>query len=349
LNLEAKPPKTDFNDEDAFGVLYTRAMRIVVGVLRGGPSSEYDVSLKSGASVLSALDPERYEGRDIFIGKDGQWHSRGVVMPPDKALRGVDVAFNALHGTYGEDGSVQRILENLRIPYNGTGPFNSAVAFNKILTKQALMAHNVNMPRHIVLEKTEDLDRRIMDLFRSFPQPSVIKPASAGSSLGVTLARSFREFTAGVYSAFKHSPKILVEEYIKGREATVGVVDDFRGEPVYALFPVEIVPPPGRSFFDYDAKYSGTSREITPGRFSRVETAQLQRMAQLVHSALDLRHYSRSDFIVSPRGIYFLEVNTLPGLTDESLLPKSLKAVGSSLPHFLDHVITLAHTSVLER
>ena len=138
------------------------------------------------------------------------------------------------------------------------------------------------------------------------------------------------------------APKVLVEEYIKGREATVGVIDDFRGEKTYALMPVEIIPPPEHSFFNYEAKYGGKSIERVPGNFTQEEKNELTNTARAVHEGLGLSHYSRSDFILSPRGLYFLEVNTLPGLTDESLLPKAVAAIGSRLPDFLEHVLDLA-------
>ena len=135
----------------------------------------------------------------------------------------------------------------------------------------------------------------------------------------------------------------MVEENIKGREATCGVVDKFRGNDFYSLLPIEIIKPEKSDFFDYEAKYCGGSQEICPGNFSRDEKEAIQELAVAAHKVLGLRHYSRSDFIISPgRGIYILEVNTLPGLTAESLLPKSLQAVGCSLPDFLDHLITLA-------
>ena len=133
-----------------------------------------------------------------------------------------------------------------------------------------------------------------------------------------------------------------MEEYIRGREATCGVVDDFRGHKTYPLLPIEIAPPAGKKFFDYEAKYSGQSTEICPSQFSIEEKRELGELAAAVHKLLGLKHYSRTDFIVSPRGIYILEVNSLPGLTAESLVPKSLAALGVPLPHFLDHVVSLA-------
>lgn len=319
---------------------------IRVGVLRGGPSNEYDVSLKTGASVLEQLPRDTYAPLDIFIDKIGQWHVRGLPVTPERAVRQVDVVFNALHGQYGEDGRVQQILDSYSVPYTGSGALASAIGMHKVLTKEHLRDAGIKMARHVVLEVTNDIDQRIVDLFRNFSQPSVIKPVSSGSSVGVTLAKSFAEFDNGIRRAFQFSPKVLVEEYIKGREATAGVVEGFRGKPLYALLPVEIVPPSTSTFFDYAAKYSGETLERVPGNFTKEERTELERLAALVHEKLGLRHYSRSDFIVSPRGIYFLEVNTLPGLTAESLLPKSLRAVGAELPEFLTHVVQRALSGV---
>lgn len=322
--------------------VYTLCMRTVVAVLRGGPSREYDVSLKTGASVLSALNRERYEPRDIFISREGEWHLHGVPMAPERALRGADVAFNALHGEYGEDGTLQRLLDELAVPYTGSAAHPSSLAFNKHRTRDAVASLGVKIAHGRVVERPADLAALAHELFRSFPHPAIVKPVAGGSSVGTAVADSFHALVWALERAFEVSPKVLVEEFIKGREATVGVIDDFRGEAVYALMPVEIVPPPAASFFDYDAKYSGQTIERVPGHFSDAHKALLSAAAKAVHQGLGLAHYSRSDFIVSPRGIYFLEVNTLPGLTGESLLPKALAAGGTNLSQFLDHVITLA-------
>jgi len=308
-------------------------MRTVVGVLRGGPSREYEVSLKTGASVLAALDKDKYEPRDIFIDRGGQWHLHGIPMPPERALRGVDVAFNAMHGEYGEDGSVQHLLEILAVPYTGSGARPSAVAFDKHRTREAVKALGIKIAHGIVvgnstLSEVEGLENLTHKIFRTFPHPAIVKPVAGGSSVGTAIAENFHALQWALGRAFEVSPNVLIEEFIKGREATVGVVDNFRGERTYALLPVEIVPPPSSNFFDYDAKYSGQTLERVPGHFTEQEKNILSNAARAVHEGLGLAHYSRSDFIVSPRGIYFLEVNTLPGLTGESLLPKALAAVG---------------------
>jgi D-alanine-D-alanine ligase len=190
--------------------------------------------------------------------------------------------------------------------------------------------------------------------------PAVVKPVSAGSSVGISIVRTFADLEPAIAAAFAvaernaddQTPAVLMEEFIPGVEATVGVIDGFRGEELYALPPIEIRH--SRDFFDYAAKYSSpeekdahgkkiAAEEIVPGNFSEKDKAELVRLARKVHAALGLRHYSRTDFIVSPRrGVYVLEVNTLPGLTEASLVPKALAAVGSNLPEFLDHIIGLA-------
>lgn len=318
--------------------------KIRIGVLRGGPSSEYEISLKTGAEVLKYL-PEKYNPVDIFIDKVGVWHLHGMPKDSHLALRYIDVVFNALHGEYGEDGGVQEILDAHAIPYTGSTRFASAMAMNKAAAKGMLASYGIKTPYYKILRKEQvdsfyDLARR---LHRSFPLPCVVKPLAKGSSVGVSTASTLDELINALEVGFAIAETLLVEEYIAGREATCGVIDNFRNEHFYSLLPIEIKPPKQSSFFDYYAKYSGKSLEICPGNFSRAESAKLQELAKKVHSALGLRHYSRSDFIVHPRrGIYFLEVNALPGLTMGCPFPKAIQAVGCSFPQFLEHVIVLA-------
>ncbi len=321
-------------------------MRTVVGVLRGGPSSEYEVSLKSGAAILEALDREKYEPRDIFIGRDGQWHVHGAPVLPEKALRGVDVAFNIVHGEYGEDGQLQRILDAVGVPYTGSDAFTSSMAFNKHNTKEVVSKLGIKTAHAVLIDKeaTEDVEKAAFELFRSFPHPAIVKPAIGGSSVGATVVHNFHGLEPALHKAFEISPKILIEEFIRGKEATVGVIDNFRGEQTYALLPVEIIPPQKHGFFSYDAKYSGETIERVPGNFSSEEKEQLMWNARAVHEAMGMSHYSRSDFIVSKRGVYFLEVNNAAGcgMTKESLFPKAVAAVGATLTDFLSHIVELA-------
>jgi D-alanine-D-alanine ligase len=323
-------------------------MRTVVGVLRGGPSSEYEVSLKSGATVLEALDKETYEARDLFIGRDGQWHLHGVPVLPERALRGVDVAFNVIHGEYGEDGQLQHILDATGVPYTGSDAFASSLAFNKHRTKEVVSQLGIKVPHSVLIDKEDaahtDLEQTAFNLFRSFPHPAIVKPAIGGSSVGASVVHTFHDLEPALHKAFTVSPKILIEEFVRGKEATVGVIDGFRNEKTYALMPVEIIPPQKHGFFSYDAKYSGETIERVPGNFTQNEKDELMSQARAVHEAMGLMHYSRSDFIVSKRGIYFLEVNNAAGvgMTKESLFPKAIAAVGSKLSEFLGHVVELA-------
>jgi D-alanine-D-alanine ligase len=229
------------------------------------------------------------------------------------------------------------------VPYTGSTALASAVGMNKVLSKKIYKNYDLKTPLHVTISKKDDLSGETINLFKSFPMPAVVKPVSGGSSVGTAIAKTLPDLENAVAEALKYSDQALIEEYISGKEATCGVIDNFRNEAVYALLPVEIRKPNESDFFDYQAKYGGLSQEICPGNFTAKEKETIQKMAKEAHKALGLRHYSRSDFIINPRrGIYILETNTLPGLTGESLLPKSLKAVGCSLPDFLDHLISLA-------
>jgi D-alanine-D-alanine ligase len=313
-----------------------------VGVLRGGPSSEYEVSLKTGKSVIDSL-ADRYTVLDIFIDKSGVWHYLGAPIAPEKIFKKVDVIFNALHGAYGEDGTVQKLLDNYSIPYTGSRALASAVGMNKALSKKVYKNYDLKTPLSVIVTATDCSSGELLNLFKSFPMPAVVKPVSGGSSVGTAIAKTLADLELAVADALKYSRQALIEEFIAGKEATCGVVDEFRDEEIYSLLPVEIRKPFGSAFFDYQAKYGGQSQEICPGNFTPKEKKEIQDMARQAHKALGLRHYSRSDFIIHPkRGIYILETNTLPGLTSESILPKSLQAVGCSLPDFLDHLIILA-------
>ena len=225
---------------------------------------------------------------------------------------------------------------------------------NKVLAKRAFIQAGIKTPRWQILpgpnrdlglleDPTSYATRITEDIFHSFPGPWIVKPIAGGSSIGVYMVQSYPELISTLAEIFEGSgDDLLLEEFIEGKEATCGVLEQFRGHELFALPPVEIIPPQASQFFDYTAKYSGETREICPGNFSLEERRALERLAQTVHRALSLRHYSRTDFIVSRHGIYTLEVNTLPGLTETSLLPKSLGALGVGLDTFLERIITLA-------
>ncbi|PCI30574.1 hypothetical protein COB52_01435 [Candidatus Kaiserbacteria bacterium] len=315
--------------------------RINVGVLRGGPSNEYDISLITGATVLENLPEEKYNVKDILISKNGEWHSRGIPVNPEKALRGIDVVFNALHGEYGEDGEVQKLLDAHRVPYTGSGVFASSLAMNK--AKAHSFAKNIpgiRVPEFLVVRKNDSLKEAAQKVFAQFGPKYIVKPLRGGSSLGIAIAESVSDLPRVLSDAFESTDSVIVEQFISGKEGTCGVVNDFRDSRVYALPPVEIRHT--EHFWSYDSKYDDSTEEICPANFSTSEKKIIEEASIAIHEALGLEHYSRSDFIITPSGIYFLETNTLPGLAPACLLPKALDAVGVSVPDFLDHVVTLA-------
>ncbi len=319
-------------------------MKKRVAVLRGGPSTEHEVSLKTGASVIKNL-PSKYEVIDVYIDHDGVWHIKGAPIKPQDIHKIADVVFNAMHGQYGEDGTVQKLLEQIGIPFTGSKSLASAIGMNKALSKDFFKQNGLKIAHHKIYKKSDYHPGLAGEIFRTFPQPSVIKPVKGGSSVGTSKVYSIAEIDAGLKKGFESDDEVIIEEFIKGKEGTCGVLDSFRGKDIYSLLPVEIVPKKHQAFFDYESKYSSDegADEICPGNFSREESEQIQKMAAIAHQAVGARHYSRSDFIVTPRrGIFILEINTLPGLTEASLLPKEIKAVGSSYAELLEHLIELA-------
>lgn len=317
-------------------------MQTIIGVLRGGPSHEHHVSLKTGAAILAGLPEERFIAHDIYIDKHGQWHDRGRATTPERALRQLDAVLIGLHGEYGEDGEVQKLLERFGVPYAGTGPFGSYLAMHKLMAKSRLQEEGIKTPAFRYIEHKAEIEGAVFEIVRNFHQPVVVKPVGWGSSIGVSVVGGYALVRSAIESLFAQgAPSVLVEEYIRGREATVGIVEGLRGEELYALPTIEIIPP-ANDFFSHEAKYSGTTRELCPGNFSRAQIEELTLLARKAHRVLGLRHYSRSDFIVAPEAIYYLETNTLPGLTEESLMPKALASVGVSFPDFLTHLVNLA-------
>lgn len=313
-----------------------------VAVLRGGPSDEYEISMLTGAGVIEALSKTDYQVDDIIITRGGEWLCNGIVRQPQNALAAIDVVFIALHGAYGEDGTVQRLLERLGIPYTGSGPYASSVAMNKILTKEHLKDFGIKMAPHmrVTSESKGSIARVVNTITNLFGPEYVVKPIAGGSSIGTKMADSSKTLILAIEELLETFDDILVEKRIRGREATCGVVENFRDQCFYRLPTIEIIPPQNSDFFAAEVKYTGETEEICPGRFKLEEKKRIENIAELVHRSLNLRQYSRSDFIVAEDDIYFLEVNTLPGMTKNSLVPKSLAAVGCEYSDFINHLLT---------
>lgn len=315
--------------------------KIKVGVLRGGISDEYDVSLKTGGAVLETLSQKNYAPYDILITKDGQWHINGYPVKPEKVARTVDVVWNGLHGEYGEDGKVQQVLETLSVPYTGSGPIASAVGMHKAFAKARLADEGIRVPEGFVVRRGERGEEVAESIFRRMGPPYIVKPLSGGSSLGLSIARNSEELARAVSATLMYTPAVIVEEYLRGREVVAGSVEGSRGE-MHALWPLEVELPKGAEVFSHEIKYGGL-HEYVPLE-SRAESEDIAHIMQRTARALSMEHYFRADFIITPRGIYLLEVNTLPELTRASSFPKMIEQSGSTMGEFIDHVVLLALT-----
>ncbi len=321
---------------------YTLSMiRKKIAVLRGGPSYEYPFSLKTGSHVLRSF-PEHYEPVDILIDRGGQWHRQGWPIRPEQAFEGTDATFNALHGAYGEDGILQQEFSRYGVLHTGPSAFGSVLAMNKLRAKKAFERSGIKTPQFLVFSRDEEnRDERAFNTFRSFPFPAVVKPVSGGGSIGVSVARSYDEFLEALESALQFHPEALVEEYISGKEVSCATVEHFRGQKEYSLLPVQIQQEGG--ICSALLREKGECVGACPAPLTHEEKREVERLTGLAHTILHLRHYSQSEFIVSPRrGIYILETDALPHLHEESPLPHSLQGVGSNFPEFLDHVLRLA-------
>lgn len=290
-----------------------------IAVLMGGTSAEREVSLNTGEQVVAALTslgalPTPLDTADLgFI----------------DALRtgGYDAVFICLHGRFGEDGTVQGLLELLGLPYVGSGVLASALAMDKVMSKHLFAAAGLRSPEYVALNASDTVD--VDGIVAAFGDKSVVKPANEGSSVGMTIVHRASELPAAIAKAFEHDDCVLVERFVAGVEVTVGVLGN---EDPYVLPTLEIVPE--HEFYDYESKYvPGMSSHIIPARVSEAARTECQRLSAAAHRVLGCRGISRSDTIVADDGtVYLLEVNTIPGMTSTSLLPDAARAVGIEFP-----------------
>ncbi len=304
--------------------------KLRIALIAGGKSGEREVSLAGAAGVAKALAPEKYEVRRYDPATD----LARIVADAE----GIDMAFILLHGPLGEDGTMQGFLDLLGIPYQGAGVLGSAMAMDKNLAK--LLYRNAGLTVAAwEMARPEDA-RDPGRLLAALSLPLVVKPVRQGSSLGMSIAATESELAQGLEKAFRFDREVMVEEYVRGREITGGVIGN---SELVALPLVEIIPGEGYAFFDYQAKYQpGASREVCPAELDPETTATAQGIALAAHRALQLRGYSRTDMIVAQDGIYVLETNTIPGMTPTSLLPQAARAYGLDFPALLDRLIELA-------
>jgi D-alanine-D-alanine ligase len=280
-----------------------------IGVLAGGPSSERDISLRSGKAVYNALLSKGLDAILLDVKDDVC-----TVINDNK----IDAAFIALHGRYGEDGTVQKMLEDAGIPYTGSGVKASALALDKIASKEAFVMNNIPVPKYIVFENNKfDIDDADKIGF-----PLVVKPQFEGSSIGLSIVKEKKLLSGALDKAFQYGERIVLEEYIAGRELTVGILND-KSLPV-----IEIVT--RNNVYDYEAKYKDSATQyLVPAPIDKETYEEAGRLGSAAHNALGCRSFSRVDMIADPSGkIFVLEVNTIPGMTERSLLPKAAEANG---------------------
>ncbi|OGM81037.1 hypothetical protein A2393_02090 [Candidatus Woesebacteria bacterium RIFOXYB1_FULL_41_13] len=295
-------------------------------VLMGGKSSEHDISVISGNEVVKNLDKKKYLAIPVVISKEGKGFDRINKNKPD-------IVFIALHGKFGEDGTVQGMLELLGIPYTGSGVLASSIGMDKLMFRKLMHAEGITSPDYFVVNKNEKVRK-------FFKPPYFVKPFDGGSSVGVSIVKKGKELENALKLVFRYSETAIVEEFVEGLEVTCGVLGN--DNPV--ALPVTEIHPIKGDFFDYKSKYKENgSEEITPARISKKMTEEVRGLAVKIHKIVGARGFSRVDFILQKgKTPIVLEINTIPGMTPMSLLPKAAAAAGITYPQLLDRIIGFA-------
>ena len=303
--------------------------KMTLALLSGGDSSEREVSLNSGNQVYDALDKDKYD----IVRFDPKTDLQRLIAEAPR----IDAALIILHGPNGEDGTVQGLLDLLKIPYQGSGVLGSAVAMNKLTSKLLYEKSGIPTPPYVVIHRKDTVGRgTIAD---RLGLPVVVKPVEAGSSVGISIVRTEDSLDSALEKAFDHGDVVLVEAFIDGVELTCGVMGD---EELEAFPLIEIIPNESHDFFDYEAKYTaGATKEICPARIDEALTEKTQSYAKMAHEALFCNGYSRSDMILKDGEIFVMETNTIPGMTATSLLPQAANVGGYTFTALLDRLIEL--------
>ncbi|OGH88496.1 MAG: hypothetical protein A3J93_04505 [Candidatus Magasanikbacteria bacterium RIFOXYC2_FULL_42_28] len=340
--------------------------KIRVGVIYGGPSAERAISLITGKAICENLDKKKYDVIPLEMSKDKKFFldnnyykqlnapghkSTGKkiaalvpVKSNDLGKDKIDVVFLALHGTYGEDGKIQSILESLGVKYTGSGVLASALAMNKVFSSQIYFANGLPFPEFINFKKSgwkNDKAKILAEVKNKIGYPCVLKPVDQGSAVGVSIVKTEPELAKAILKTIKKFPWLMVQKFIKGREATCGVLEQ-SGSP-FPLPPTEIIANAGE-FYDYKSKYSkGGSTHICPANFEEHINEQIQTLAVQAHIALGCAGMSRTDIMVGDDGkLYVLETNTIPGMTPTSLFPEAAGKAGINFMKMLDVIIKAA-------
>lgn len=310
-----------------------------IGILRGGVSPEYHISLKTGAAVQQALAEAGFEAIDMLLDKEGVLHIKGIPVSMDQVATHVDHVWNALHGSFGEDGTAQRLFDGYGIPYTGSGTLASALAFNKHTAKDQAKALGIKTPPSLLIipEGEESVAAVSARIYKTMAPPWVVKPLTGGSSVNTFFAFTPLELAHIVEEAISHGTPFIVEQYISGTEVAVGVIENFRNKEKYIL-PVLDIESPSRGVLSHEQRQAPHSR--FPSRLRPEEREAVSTLAQKLHDALGAKDYSQSEFIVDRFGnIWFLEIDTHPALHPHTPFYKALEAVGASLVEFVKSVL----------
>ena len=303
-----------------------------MALIYGGRSGEHEISLRSAHSIIDALDPEKYKIIHYLISKEGKWRPKPISPEPNGNPE-IDVAFPVLHGTFGEDGTVQGLLELAELPYVGAGVLASSVSMDKEVMKRLAQQRGLPVAEYVVARQPKDADH-------SFGYPLFVKPANLGSSVGITKAHNCDEFKAAIETAFQFDRKVIIERAIIGREFECSVLGN--DDPVAAV-PCEILP--SREFYDYEDKYLlDAAKTVIPAELTPDQTAEVQRLAVECYRAVECEGMARVDFLLenSTGKFYINEINTIPGFTSISMYPKMWEYCGLPMPKLLDRLIGLA-------
>ena len=294
-----------------------------VGVLLGGMSSEREVSLRSGKAIAEGLRKKGYDVTEIDVSTD---------LPQKIKDSGIEVAFIALHGKYGEDGAVQGLLEIMKIPYTGSGILASSVAMDKILTKKILQERGFLTPQYAFFDANKENASEFVKNF-ILSLPVIVKPSREGSTIGIIRVQELGQLEAALKEAAKYDSRVLVEEFVTGLEVTSGVIN---GE---ALPLIEVVPKSG--FYDFQSKYTkGATEYILPARLPEKLSQEIQQTTVEIYQELGCEGCARADFIVdSQMRFFFLEINTIPGMTETSLIPKAAAHAGLSFENLVEKLL----------
>jgi D-alanine-D-alanine ligase len=308
-----------------------------VALLFGGPSSEHEVSLSSSKNILENIDRVLFDVLPVLITKDCQYVIDGISYNEREGLqelkkKSIDIVFPMLHGTYGEDGTLQKKLEELSLPFVFSSSQSSALAIDKHKTNELLASHTLLIPQSCVVSK-EDIDH-------TCKYPIIVKPIDEGSSVGLLKFSNENDYKNSLEKIFEKHNEMLVQEFIQGREFTCGVIE--KDNEIIPLVATEIVLTQGETF-DYNAKYTvGGCEEITPAQVDKKVMERIQNLAVMCHQIIKCKSLSRTDMILQGEDLYILEINTIPGMTKTSFIPAQAKACGYSMKECITILIESA-------